>query len=700
MTPRVAGPRVDGWDKVTGAARYAADHSFDGPVHCWPVSSTIAKGRVVSIDTSAALAVPGVVAVLWHANAPRLHTPTADPMSAVLVKPAELAVLQSDGVAYHGQLVAAVLADSLEAARHAAGLLVVEYEQLPHDAELRPGARLRVAPPSPGLDPPEQTIGNPAAALAGAEVTIDARYTTPAEHHNPIEPHATVAAWQDGGVVLYDANQGAHLIQGVIAGMFDLPRDRVRVVSAHVGGGFGAKGPQAVAVLAVMATRMLGRPVKVTLSRQQMFALVGYRSPTVQRVRLGADRAGRLAAVIHEVVAQTSAIHDFCEPAAVLTRTMYAAPHRHTTHRLARLDVPTPFMLRAPGAAPGMFALESAVDELAVVCGLDPVELRIRNEPAADPDTGLPYSSRNLVRCLREGARAFGWRPPPRRDGHRLVGSGVAASAHPSHTFPSTAQLRLHPDGRCTVALGATDIGNGARTVLTAITAEAMAMPPERIDVLIGDSSLPLAAPAGASAGTASWGSAIVDAARRLRAQLTELGDRPLPPDGLTALGQTLGDLAGTPTGAQTAKYAFGAQFAEVCVDIDSGEVRVTRLLGVFAAGKILSPHTARSQLLGGMTMGLSMALHEESVLDSRFGDFVNGDLAGYHIATCADVPDIEVGWIDETDDQVNALGAKGIGELGIVGTAAAIANAVHHATGIRVRDLPIHPHRILEGRP
>jgi xanthine dehydrogenase YagR molybdenum-binding subunit len=431
--------------------------------------------------------------------------------------------------------------------------------------------------------------------------------------------------------------------------------------------------------------------VKLALTREQMFSLAGYRTPTIQRIRLGADRDGRLVAIAHDVVEQSSTIREFAEQTATPTRIMYAAPNRRTTHRLARLDVPSPSWMRAPGVCPGMYALECAMDEGAIACGLDPIDFRIRNEPAVEPESGLPFSSRGLVVCLREGAKRFNWaqrdpKPRARQDCQWLVGTGVASSTYPRHLRPSTASVRIEPDGRCLVRIDATDIGTGAWTILAQIAADALAVPLERVHLEIGDSALPPGSVAGGSMGTLSWGSAIVVAAENVRARLRDDHGGVVPASGLEASG-TFGQ---TPEAERYAMHAFGAQFAEVRVNVDTGEIRVPRLLGVFAAGRIINPKTARSQFLGGMTMGLSMALFEQSVIDPRFGDYVNHDFAEYHIATNADVGTVEVAWLDEEDPYYDPLGSKGIGEIGICGTAAAIANAVYHATGVRVRDLPI----------
>jgi xanthine dehydrogenase YagR molybdenum-binding subunit len=447
-----------------------------------------------------------------------------------------------------------------------------------------------------------------------------------------------------------------------------------------------------------MAAQLVaGRPVKLALTRQQMFSLVGYRTPTIQRIQLGTDIGGRLVAIAHDVVEQTARAKDYAEQTAVCSRVMYAAPNRRTTHRLAPLDVPVPTIMRAPGEAPGMYALESAMDEMALACGLDPVEFRIRNEPDADPETGQPFSSRNLVACLREGARRFGWgrrdrASRARHDRGWLVGTGVAASTYPSLRLPgSAATIRVGPDRYYTVLIGAADIGTGAWTALTQIAADALGVAVERVRLRIGDTTLPAASPAGYSSGTASWGTAIVEAAGKLRARLdAEHGTVPVAGLEVTA------SMPDNPNAARFSMRSFGAQFAEVRVHEETGEIRVPRLLGVFDAGRVINPKTARSQLLGGMTQGLSMALHERSVVDPRYGHVVNRDLAGYHIATNADVGSVEVHWIDEDDPYVNPMGAKGIGEVGIVGTAAAIANATYHATGIRVRNLPITLDKLL----
>lgn len=689
LTPHAMGAaleRRDGPAKVRGTAPYAYEQPVGDPAYLHAVQASVAAGRVVAIDTADAESVPGVLAVLNRGNAPRL----ADTGNG------ELAVLQSDAVAFRGQIIGGVVATTSETARYAAGLVRVRYDERPHDVGLRADRTDLFAPESVnGGYPTDTAQGDAEQAFAQADVTVDATYTTPAYFNNPMEPHTTVAVWDDGVLTLYDSTQGVHMVRSEIAPLFGLEPEQVHVVSPYVGGAFGSKGTaHAHLVLAAMAARRLpGRPVKLALTRQQMFVLAGHRTPTVQRVRLGADRSGRLSAISVDAVSQTARIKEFAEQTAVAARMMYAAEHRRTTHRVARLDVPVPSWMRAPGHCPGMFAAEVAMDELAHACGVDPIELRVRNEPDADPATGLPFSSRGLVACLREGARRIGWDrrdPDPgtrRADGWR-IGLGVAASVYPTYWMPgSSAVIRVGAHGRHTVAIGAADIGTGTWTALAQIAADALGVPVERVDLRIGDTALPPATVAGGSSGITNWGSAIVHAARALRERYG-----PEPEEGAQARGDT-GD---NPDRERYAMHAFGAQFAEVRVHEDTGEVRAPRLVGVFAAGRIINPRTARSQLAGGMTMGLSMALHEQGHVDPSLGMVANHDFAEYHIATNADVQDIDVSWLAEDDPHVNAMGSKGIGEIGIVGTAAAVVNAAYNATGVRVRDLPVTLDRFL----
>ncbi|MEV7614236.1 xanthine dehydrogenase family protein molybdopterin-binding subunit [Streptomyces sp. NPDC089799] len=680
--------RREGREKVTGTARYAAEYAPARRAYAWPVPATVARGRVTGVDTAEALAVPGCLAVLTPGNAPRLG-PTDDPT---------LRVLQDSEVPHRGWFVALAVAETLEAARAAAAAVRVGYAAEPFDTVLRddhPGA---YAPEKVnGGYPGHRERGDAVAAFEAAPVRVDCTYAVPALHNQPMEPHAATADWdaEADTLTVYDSSQGSGLVRTVLAGLFRLPPDRITVVSEHVGGAFGSKGtPRPHVVLAVMASLHTGRPVTLSLPRRQLAAVVGHRPPTLHRVRLGAAADGTLAAVAHEVTTHTSRVREFVEQAAVPARVMYAAPGLLTTHRVVPLDVPTPSWMRAPGEAPGMYALESAMDELAEALGLDPVELRVRNEPALEPDSDRPFSSRHLVECLHDGAARFGWaeRRTPRREGALLIGSGVAASTYPVWIAPSSARARVRPDGSYLVQINATDLGTGARTVLWQIAADALRAPANRVELEIGHSDLPAGWVAGGSAGTASWGWAVHDACTDL-AGLLERHEGPLPAGGLTVTADTT---ASARQRSPYARHAFGAQFAEVQVDTVSGEVRVRRLLGVFAAGRILNPLTARSQLVGGMVMGLGMALTEHGGVDPAFGDFAENDLASYHVPVHADVPDIEVHWLDEHDRHLNPMGSKGIGEIGIVGTAAAVGNAFHRATGRRIRELPLTPDRVL----
>src|SRR4051812_32385712 len=686
----VAHTRVEGREKVEGRALYAYEHDVDGVVYAWIVQATVAKGTITGIDGEEARRLPGVLAVISHENAPDLGE----------VDDAELAVFQSPNVAYRGQIVALCVAETLEAAREAAGMVRVEYAAEAHDVQLSVDHPKLYTPEKVNPNFPSETSeGDVDGALGSAAVVVDETYSTPAEHNNPMEPHATLAVWSGGDLTLYDSTQGAPRARDTIAKVLGLAQERVRVISPHVGGGFGSKGtPRPTVIAAAMAARHVDRPAKLAATRQQMFTFVGYRTPTIQRVRLAADAAGHLRAIEHIAFEQTSTVREFAEQTTVPTRMMYAAPNRRTGHRLAALDVPTPSWMRAPGETPGMYGLECAMDELAIACGLDPIELRARNEPDIDPETGLAFSSRGLQECMRVGAERFGWdgrdpAPGARRDGGWLVGTGVASSTYPARRMPSSAFARALPDGTFVVGIGAADIGTGARTVLLQVAADALEVPPERVTMEIGDSALPFAMLAGGSMGTTSWGSAVVRACEALRRRIASEHGGEVPTEGVRADADTTEEIEGD---EKLARHAFGAQFCEARVNVDTGEVRIPRMLAVFACGRILNPLTARSQFIGGMTQGISMALHEESVLDLEFGDYLNHDLAQYHVPVFADIQDIEATWIDEDDRHLNPMGAKGIGEIGIVGTAAAVANAVHHATGVRVRDLPIRLDRLV----
>jgi len=683
--------RLDGPAKVTGTATYAYEYPVDAPLYLHPVQATIAKGTVTAMDTSAAEALDGVEAVLTVSNAPTLAD-TDD---------GDLVILQDDQVHYRGQLIGAVVADTAENARQAADLVRVTYDRADHDTEIRAD--------HPGLYAPEEVNsghetdtadGDVETALRQAAVTVDQTYTTPHEHNNPMEPHATIATWDPDGplLTLYDSTQGVHVVRTTLAQTFGLEPEQIRVVAKNVGGGFGSKGsPHSHNVLVAMAAQQVpGRPVKLAVTRQQMFAFVGYRTPTIQHVRLGADRDGRLTAISHDVVEQTATVKEYAEQTATPSRMMYAADARKTSHRLAKLDVPVPFWMRAPGECPGMFALEVAMDEVAVACNLDPIELRVRNEPDVDPETGNPWSNRRLLECLRTGASRFGWNqrnPEPRstRDGEWLVGSGVASAVYPAMVMPGNACRIEHvAAGRYSVQIGATDIGTGTWTTLTQIAADMLGVETSAVDVQIGDTDLPPASVSGGSSGISSWGATIHAAVQAFR---REHGDDPAVGAATTAEPPENEDAE------NYGMYSFGAHFVEVRVNRYTGEVHVDRMLGVFSVGQAINPTTLHSQLIGGMTMGLSMALHEESVRDHRFGHIVTQDLASYHFASHADVPALEAIWLDDdADEHASPMGSRGAGEIGIVGSAAAVVNAIHHATGIRVRDLPVHCDALLGG--
>ncbi|MFD3563113.1 xanthine dehydrogenase family protein molybdopterin-binding subunit [Streptomyces sp. NPDC058686] len=682
--------RVEGYDKVTGAARYAGDIPFADLAHGWLALSTVARGRVLAVESDAVLAMPGVLAVLHHGNAPRVD---GEYMSMLGPPDPALQVFQHDRVPYVGWPVALVVAETSEQAREAAEALVVRYEEEPHDVAFSAGR--------PGMYTPEDSPdmvaekGDVEAGLAASAFVVDEEYTTPEEHHSSMEPHAATARWDGGRLEVVDSNQGSMWVADELAKLFSLDAASVRVRSEHVGGAFGSKGVRPHHVAAAMAATTLDRPVRVVLTRRQMFTVTGYRSPTAQRVRLGADPDGRLRAFDHQADCLTSTVKEFVELSAAYGRVMYEADAHRTVHRVVPLDVPTPTWMRAPGEAPGSFAVESALDELAEKCGVDPIALRVRNEPAVGPVSRLPFSSRNVIACFDEGARRFGWagrdpRPGRRREGRWLLGTGTAAATYPSGVAPSTAAVTAEADGTYTVRITAADVGTGARTALTLIAADALEVPPERVRVRIADSDFGPAWVAGGSMGTRSWAWAVTTAAGALREQLALGGD--IPAEGITARSDTTEAVARL---TQKERHSFGAQFAEVAVDVSTGEVRVRRMLGVFAAGKIVNPLTARSQFIGGMIWGLSMALHEEAVRDQATGGHVGADLAGYHFAANADVPLIEADWVDDPDVD-DPVGIKGIGEIGIVGAAAAVANAVWHATGVRHRHLPIRPDRVL----
>jgi xanthine dehydrogenase YagR molybdenum-binding subunit len=726
--------RTDAWAKVSGAAPYSAEHQVEGVTHAVLVTSTIPSGRVVRIDDSAARDVPGLLLVMTPQNAMRLPRETRD---GKLQPPIgrRLTLLQEDDVYYNNQPIAVVVADTLEHAREAAARLHVEYER--KDAVLDfEQAKQRVHPPEKVLGEDADTKrGELQAGLLAASVHVDATYTTPIENHNPLETHATIAEWDGDKLTIHESTQYMKGVQRIAAAIFGIPPENVTAICPYTGGGFGSKGSLwSHAPLTAMAAKMLGRPVKLSLDRNQMFGPVGQRPVTEQRFRIGAMDDGRIMASSHDTVAYTSMIEDWIEPCGIITRMMYESPNQQTSHRLARMHLGTPTFMRAPGEATGSFALESAMDELAYQLDMDPLALRLKNYTERDPGKDLPWSSKSLRQCYEIGAERFGWKdrkPQPRsmKQGNKLVGWGMATATYPTHRSAGECSATLHSDGSALFRSATQDLGTGTYTVMTQIAADAIGLPVERVRFELGDSQMPEAPVSGGSTTVASVGPAVQAAGHALRLKLAgiALAHQESPLFGVTAdkIGFEHGELyllaepsrreamaaivarhgapvevtAKTEPGDAKDKYSmhsFGAVFVEVTVDEDLGEIRVPRVVGVYGVGKLMNMKTGYSQLMGGIVWGISLALFEETLIDGRNGRAVNGNLAEYHVPTNADIQDIDVQIVDEDDPHVNPLGAKGIGEIGITGVGAAIANAVYHATGKRVRDLPITLDKVL----
>ena len=690
--------RVDARLKVTGKATYAAETAVANVAYATIVGAAIARGRVTGIDVEPAKRAPGVLHVITRANA--LALPGAA-KSAANPQDRKLQFLQDDEVRYDGQPIAVVVADTLEHSRYAAGLVRATYAPEKASVLLDPSSNEAYAPKETSRGAPDTSHGDFRGAFATAPVKLDATYGMMPHNHNPMELHGTVAVWQgEDALTIYDATQGGFVAREKIANLFGLKKENVRVISHYLGGGFGSKGsPWSHVPLAVMAAKIARRPVKLVVTRQQMFAFVGHRPRMFQRIQLGAERDGKLVASRHDLVAWTSRFDEFVEPAAAWSRAIYTCDNAVTTHRLVRLDVPTPTFTRAPGAASGSFAMETAMDELAVLLKMDPLALRLKNYAEKDPDTGKPFSSKELRACYKHAAERFGWSrrsatPRSMKDGHQLVGWGMATASYPAHMRAASAKATVKADGTAVVQAGTHDLGTGAYTILTQIAADALALPLAKVRFELGDTLLPEAPLAAGSQTSASVGSAVKMACAQLRGELAKLGEG-------TDYAALLGRAGKTELTAKAdakeleerknhACHSFGAQLVEVKVDELTNEVRVTRAVGAFAGGKILNEKTARSQLLGGMVWGIGLALLEGTERDARDGRVVTRDLADYHVPVNADVPDLEVIMVPEEDPYVSAVGAKGLGELGITGIGAAIANAVYHATGRRVRDLPI----------
>ena len=709
--------RVDGQAKVSGTARYAAEVEMPRTAQAVVLTSTIANGRVRSMQTDRAHAVAGVLDVFTPFRAPRLDqtsprvAPYAQPAMEVLSPP--LFVLQSPRITYRGAAIGLVVAETFELARYAASLVQIEYDEERPVLDLRDNLDKAFTPPKLMIELPSISgRGDLMRGMSSARHVVDTSYSTPAEHHAQMEPGATLAHWTDGRLTVYTTSQDVCGWQQSLCNTFQIPLARVRVLSRFIGGGFGGKnGTWEHAPLAAMAARAVGRPVKLVFTREQMFALHGHRAHQTQRIRLGCGSDGKLTAIGQDILVQTSIERSFVEHTGETTGMIYACDNVAVSHRGVRTNIPLPTIMRAPGAAPGMFALESAMDELAEQLGQDPIEFRVANHADRDPEKALPWSVKSLRQCYLQGAERFGWNRRSRtagsmRDGRWRVGMGMATATYPANRLPCSARVRLADDGSATVELAATDIGTGTYTVLGQIAADALELPMARVRVVIGDSDLPRTPGSGGSWGAMSYGTAVLAACQALRTKLDRLSRGGVKPEDYSAalkrIGRTVleatADTKPDDADKRVSMHAFGAHFCEVRVDPDTGEIRVPRLLGAYGIGRPLNVKTARSQLLGGMCWGLGMALTEGSVLDLKRGHFVNANLAEYHIPVHADIRELEVMFVNERETERSPLGGKGLGEIGIVGVAAAVANAVWHATGVRVRELPITLDKVLAG--
>jgi xanthine dehydrogenase YagR molybdenum-binding subunit len=708
--------RVDGPKKVAGEATYAAEYALENVAHGYLVQAPFGCGTVTLIDAKDALGMPGVIDVIME-----LDQFIRNPAQGL---DEEAPVQGVREVAYFRQAIALVVAESFEQARAAAQAVRIAYTVAPGRFDFDKHASETETPPD-AMIPADKTNGDLDAAMNAAAFTVDATYTTPSQNSAAMEPHASIASWDDeAGITLYSSLQMLASNRKQLADALDLPPEKVRIVSAFVGGGFGSKlGITPDTVASALAARRLGRPVKTVMTRQQVFDTTVRRSNTRQRVRLGADADGKLLAIGHETISTNLPDEDFFEPSGIATHFLYAGEARRVTHRIVRLNRLLSGSMRAPGEASGMLAFECAIDEMASRLEVDPVVFRIINEPAAEPGTGRPYSSRNLVRCLEEGASRFGWNERNRApggcfDGECLIGQGVAAAVRTNKLATSEARVTLTPSGTAVVETDMTDIGTGTYTVLAQVCAQMLGLPVEQIDVRLGDTSYPPGAGSGGSVGASSSGSSVYLACEALRGKIAlaiecrpdqlrlidghaVTGDRrvslaAIAGDGLSAEGKI--DAGKLDENMMQASY--GAHFCEVHVNTVTGETRVKRWLSTFAAGRILNAKTARSQCLGGITFGIGAALTEELIHDKRTGKAVNHDLAEYHVPVQADIPDIDVVFLDERDPFANPLQSKGIGELGISGAGAAVANAIFNATGVRVRDYPVTLDKLLIGLP
>ncbi|MDR5800813.1 xanthine dehydrogenase family protein molybdopterin-binding subunit [Caballeronia sp. LZ001] len=720
--------RTDGVLKVTGQARYSADNTDAKLAHAVLITSTIAKGRIASIDTSGADTMPGVLLVLTHKNAMRLPNggvPDAQPPAV-----RKLTLLQTDEVRYSNEPVAVVVADTLEHAQGAARHVIVRYEGAMPNAEYVHARGTAYQPEKMMGRPITTSRGDVDAGLRQGQTRLDAVYTTPYEHHNPMEPHATLARWDGPNLTLYDATQGVSGARGAVSKFFGIPETNVRVICPFVGGGFGCKGSVwSHVVLAAMASKQTGRPVKLVLERPQMFGMVGNRPFTEQRIQVSAHGDGTMTGMKHDVISTTSTFEDWTESSAILTRMLYAVPNQSTSHKLVKLDIGTPTFMRAPGETSGSFALETAMDELAYQLHMDPLALRMKNYANMEPQEKKPWSSKSLMECYQRGAEKFGWarrNPAPRsmRNGNTLIGWGMATATYPANRSEASAIARILPDGTAMVASGTQDLGTGTYTVMTQVAADALGFPPDFVRFALGDSSLPKAPVSGGSQSAASVSPAVRAAAAQARDQLIAmaLADRGSPVAGLSREDVTVSNgwvvsistpdkrdpaaaiiarnggkaIEATATvrpGDEKKQYSFhsfGAVFVEVHVDADLGIIRVPRVVGVYDVGTLLNEKTAHSQLMGGIVWGVGSALFEKGELDGRYGRYTNANLAEYHVPVNADIGLLDISFVGQPDPHINPDGARGIGEIGITGVAGALGSAVYHATGVRVRDLPI----------
>jgi xanthine dehydrogenase YagR molybdenum-binding subunit len=734
--------RVDGRAKVTGTATYAAEFPSPDLAHAYIVESGIARGRIAGMDTAAAEAVPGVLQVFTHENRPKTAWFTYKYRDMVGPPGEPFRPLGSDKIQYSGQPIALVVAESFDVARYAASLVRVTYQQLPHETDLARARNNSYEPPTKrsGVAPPPKPRGDAVKAFAEAPIRVSAEYSIASEHHNPIEPHATTVIWEgEGKITVHDKTQGVQNSQAYVASVFGLSKDDVRVVAPYVGGGFGSGlRPQHQLFLAVMASLALQRSVRLELTRQQMFSHV-HRPATINTLSLGAGEDGRLLSIQHYAVAGTSQFEDHQEVVVNWSGLLYPAENVDLRYELAKLDTYSPGDMRAPGAPLGLFALESAMDELAAAARIDPVELRLRNYAERDENDDVPFSSKELRACYRQGAECFGWHkrtpePGSMRDGRELIGWGMASGVWEANMMKTSARAVLGADGMLAVSCATSDIGTGTYTILTQIAADALGLHMNQVNVSLGDSTLPASPVQGGSWTAASAGSAVMAACQTLREKLfrqaTRIDGSPLSnakidevafADGkivmrvdakksisLVDVMAASGDqqveaeesagpgILGMMLPKTHSSYTHAAVFAEVRIDKDLGVLRVARIVNAVAAGRILNPKTARSQIIGGVVGGIGMALHEETLTDHAIGRIMNHSFAEYHVPTNADIHDIEVIFVEEHDEKTSPIGVKGLGEIGIVGTAAAIANAVYHATGKRLRSLPITIDKII----